>query len=110
MKLSDLRNKYVYLAGPYSLGDQAANVHRICVIADKLMDIGAIVYNPLLSHFQQILRPRPTDYWYDHTLRWLARCDVMVYLPGKSKGVLQERTFAKQHGIPVYQIEEVKGL
>ena len=102
-----LKDNYVYLAGPYSIGDQAENVRNMIYYADKLMDMGAIVYNPLLSHFHQIFSPRSQRFWYDQTLKFVAKCDLLFFLPGESRGVEQEIKHARDLWIPTYKIEDV---
>jgi adenylylsulfate kinase-like enzyme len=103
----NLTGKYVYLAGPYSIGDQAENVRNMIHYADRLMDMGAIVYNPLLSHFHQIYSPRSKSFWYEQTLKFVAKCDLLIFLPGESRGAEREIQHAKDLWIPVYRIEEV---
>jgi adenylylsulfate kinase-like enzyme len=106
-KAMNLTGKYVYLAGPYSIGDQAENVRNMIHYADRLMDMGAIVYNPLLSHFHQIYSPRSKSFWYEQTLKFVAKCDLLIFLPGESRGAEREIQHAKDLWIPVYRIEEV---
>jgi hypothetical protein len=41
----------VYLAGPYTKGDVAENIHNVIKVADTLTDCGYVPYIPHLSHF-----------------------------------------------------------
>ena len=108
INVSELRGKYVYLAGPYAIGHQGQNVRNITLIADSLMNQGVFVFNPLLSHFHQLLAPRSQEFWYAYDLKWLEKCEVMLFMPGESKGVDLEIAHAIKKGIPVYRIEEIE--
>jgi hypothetical protein len=97
----NLINKIVYLAAPYSIGDKEANVKRSITAANYLMDMGAYVFNPLLSHYTDQAQERPPDYWYAFDLVFLERCDVLIFLDGESKGVRAEIEQAEILGMPV---------
>ena len=98
----------VYLASPYSIGDQAVNVKLQIDTANKLMDAGYAPFAPLYHHFQHMVHPRPYHDWVKIDLEWVKVCDCVIRLPGKSKGADGEVEFAKSLGIPVfYSIDEV---
>lgn len=94
--------KKIYIAGPYSKGDVAVNVHNAIKAADKLMSIGYAVYCPFLCHFQHLVCPRPYEDWLRHDLEWLPLCDAVLRLPGESPGSEIEVAYAVAEGIPVY--------
>lgn len=90
MKVNDYFGRFVYLAAPYSIGDKDANVRRSIDVAEKLMAAGALVYNPLLSHYHEQYHPHTAEWWYEYDLHWLLICDVLIYLDGESRGVKNE--------------------
>jgi hypothetical protein len=91
----------VFISSPYSIGDQAVNVNRQIICANELMDLGFTPFLPLLSHFQHLVHPRPYEDWINNDLDWLKSCDVLLRLPGESKGADMEVEKAKEYGIPV---------
>ena len=91
----------VYLASPYTLGDVAANVATQLDAVHLLMDMGHVPIAPLLSHFCHIYRQRPYAEWLRCDLALLRRADIVLRLPGASRGADHECRDAKRHGIPV---------
>jgi len=91
----------VYLASPYSIGDPEANVKAQIVAADDLLSAGFIPFTPLLYHYHHLLCPRKYEEWLALDFEWIKSCDVLVRLPGESKGADLEVAFAKGAGIPV---------
>jgi hypothetical protein len=77
MKYKDV---WVYIASPYTQGDQAMNVRFQHTIWDVLFQLGVTPIAPLLSHYQHIFQPRPYEDWiaYDDSL--VSRCDVCLRL------------------------------
>ena len=99
----------VYIASPYTIGNVLENVTAQIKVAHELMNLGFAPYLPLLCHFQHTLAPRPYEDWMKQDLEWLTACDVLLRLPGESKGADQEVKFAQEKGIPVrYSLEELK--
>jgi hypothetical protein len=90
----------VYVAGPMSVGDIVVNVRNALAMGEHLRQRGFAVYVPHLTWFW----PYEVAYeaWITHDLAWLARCDVMLRLPGESPGANREEAFAAQRGIPVF--------
>jgi len=100
--------KRIYIASPYTLGDQAKNVKAQMDAAHRLMEAGFAPFWPLHSHFLHMVYPQPWEKWMEWDLSWLKCCDAMVRLPGESKGADMEETYAKRHEIPVfYSIEDL---
>jgi len=98
----------VYIASPYSIGDQGENVRISMSCANDLMNEGFAPYSPLLSHFQHITFPRPYDDWMSLDIEWLSVCDCLIRLPGESTGADMEVEFARANNIPVfYNIEQL---
>ena len=50
-----MQKKTVYVAGPYTLGDVAVNVHEAIHVADLLLGLGFIPYVPQLTHFWHLM-------------------------------------------------------
>lgn len=108
IKISELQKKFVYLAGPYSIGNKLENAWVMNHAALDLMDSSVIVFNPLLSHFYGYAAARFTpEFWYEFDLHWVGKCDAVVVLPGESRGAEREAEYAKEHGIPVYQWDDI---
>ncbi len=49
--------KYIYIAGPYTLGDVAVNVRNAMMAGLDLMNMGFIPFVPHLSHWLHLLVP-----------------------------------------------------
>ena len=96
----------VFVSGPYTKGDVAANVRAAIEAAAQLTDTGYIVYLPHLTHFWHLVSPRPYEDWIKLDLAWLKLCDAVVRLPGESPGADREETEADTLGIPVYDWSE----
>lgn len=93
--------KLIYIASPYTIGDVAANVHVQMEAAHRIMDMGHAPITPLLFHFLHIHRQRPAEDWLaiDHAI--IRRVDVLLRLPGESKGADGEVALAQKNKIPV---------
>jgi len=92
----------VYIAGPYTQGDPVVNVRRAVHVADALLDAGLLPFVPHLSHLWHLIHPRPYEDWLAYDLGWLAACDVLLRLPGESKGADVEVQKARRLGLPVF--------
>ena len=93
----------VYIAGPYSIGDQAKNVRRAMICWHELQDSGLVApVCPHLSHFLHLLSPRPHEEWLQHDEELLIRCDALFRLPGESLGSDAEVVVANNIPIPIF--------
>ena len=92
----------IYIAGPYSVGDPAANTLTAITEADKLLNAGYYPFIPHLSHYHHAILPHDYETWMELDFEYLAVCDVLIRLPGESPGADREVTLAKQRGIPVF--------
>jgi hypothetical protein len=100
----------IYIACPYTHGDQAENVRASITAAEGLAAKGHAPYNPLWSHFWEIFYHHEYAFWIEQDLEWLAQCQAVVRLPGRSAGADAEVEFARTHGLPVfYSLDEVPG-
>ena len=97
-----MQKKTVYVAGPYTLGDVAVNVHEAIHVADLLLGLGFIPYVPHLTHFWHLMSPKPWDIWIELGMPFLLKCDYVLRLNGKSKGADIEVEAAKKANIPVF--------
>ena len=91
----------IYVAGPYQIGDKEQNVKNTIDAAEHLSQHGFIPIVPLLSHYWHIHYHHPHEFWMTIDYVLLSICDIMVFLPGKSKGVEQEVQWANAMNIPV---------
>lgn len=103
----------VYIASPYSIGDQGMNVHSHCRVFDELLSDGKVLpVAPLWSHFQHLLFPKPYDTWITYALEMLPLYDCCLRVPGEhdeldyrqceSAGADQEVKKFQELGKPVF--------
>lgn len=101
----------VYIASPYTIGDQIDNVRTQMTTFDEILELGFTPFAPLLVAFQHLLSPKSWEIWMQYDLQWLEMCDVLLRLPGESAGADIEVAHALEKGIKiVYSIEELKIL
>lgn len=73
---------FVYLAGPYTMGDPCINARSQCRLFDRLLGDGkCLPYAPLVSHFQHTMFPRPYKFWIEYDLEILPRFDALLRMP-----------------------------
>jgi hypothetical protein len=95
------RPKVIYIASPYSGPEQAKNVGVQVSAAHRLMDLGHAPIAPLLTHFLEVYRQRPYQEWLNADLAILSKADIVLRLPGPSKGADAEVSLAQKLKIPV---------
>lgn len=82
------------------------NVERSMKVSDILVDHGFVPYNPLINHWWNERYPRGYEFWMEYTGVWLAKCDMLLRLPGESPGADREVARAIELDIPVfYELE-----
>lgn len=91
----------IYLAGPFSFPDPAANTHRVLKIADALLDLGVVPVVPHLSLLWQLVSPKPYARWLAYDRKLIDRCDALLRIPGDSAGASDEEEYAATRGLPV---------
>lgn len=91
----------IYIASPYSVGDQAANVRVQIEAMHRILDMGHAPIAPLLAHFADQHRPRPYEDWVRMCLELVPRADVLLRLPGESAGADREVAVADRTNIAV---------
>lgn len=92
----------VYVAGPYTLGDRSENLRRIMAATVEILDAGHEPFCPLLTHFMDLVHPRPWEDWMRLDLAWLRVAEAVVRIPGESEGADLETHYAYTHNIPVF--------
>lgn len=101
----------VYIASAYTIGDRLMNTLVQIEMASKLIDMGYIPFVPLLYHFVEQLHPKAYDTWCEIDNEWLVKCDVVLRIPGQSKGADEEVALAMSKGIPVvYSIDQLETI
>lgn len=100
-----LRRTRVYVAGPItSSGNLLLNVRHALHVGTTLLKRGYAPYVPHLTCFWEIAAPEAFTYedWMTLDMEYLATCDVLLRLPGESKGADREVELAQSLGMPVY--------
>ena len=92
----------VYVAGPYTRPEPVENTRLAIDAGEMLYKAGYIPLIPHLSLLWQLAYPKPAADWYELDLELLARCDMILRLPGPSIGADVETDFARGKGIPVF--------
>lgn len=93
----------IYIASPYTIGDKEENVRVQIDAAHRIMDMGHAPITPLLSHYLEAVRPRPYEDWIKADLPLVERADILLRLPGESKGADMEVEHAKKNKIEVVE-------
>ena len=97
----------VYVSGPYTLGDPVQNVRTAIHAGDALLAAGHVPYIPHLTMLWQMVSPKTWEEWIAFDLVWVEACDVLLRLPGESKGADMEVAHAQAKAIPVvFGLEE----
>lgn len=92
----------VYIAGPYTKGDVAANVRAAIDAGQRVLDAGHYPYIPHLTHFWHLVHPAGWAQWMALDAVWVLACDALIRLEGESTGADMEVTLAREKGMPVY--------
>ena len=104
---------WIYLASPFTFGDNGINVQFQCAIWDQLMNDGLVwPYAPLWNHFQHILYPRASGDMIvfdnaiipkmDACLRLDAICEKLNYRHHESLGADAEVDLFHSLNKPVF--------
>jgi len=99
------RRTRIYVAGPYTRPDPAANTNRAIEVGNRLWDAGYAPFIPHLTHLWHLVTPKPYEEWLELDIEWLRACDALLRFPGESSGADKEIVFARQNNIPVYFTE-----
>jgi len=108
---TDAARMWIYIAGPYSQPNPVVNAREACLMYDRIRNSAppALVICPHWSMTQEMVKPKPHEYWMEHDLR-LIRTLYASELPGcifriggDSEGADMETELAGDLGIPVYR-------
>lgn len=97
---------WAYVAGPYTGGDGGAsviaNTRAALEAGERVREMGLV---PVVPHVftlgWELVHHHEYSWWIDLTCAWLKRCDIVLRLPGPSKGSDIETALAKCEHIPV---------
>ncbi len=109
----------VYIAGPITKGDLAANIQRATDTFERLALHGFAPFCPLWACFSGRVQLSPTggtvyavagglpnsltyDDWLRVDVEWVRASDALLRLPGESKGADMEIEAAREAGVPVF--------
>jgi hypothetical protein len=94
----------IFISSPYTNGDIEFNVLQQILAMHTLIDRGYAPFTPLLSHYADLVNPRPYEEWITFCLAWVARCDALVRLKADvpSDGADREVAEAERLGLPVF--------
>ncbi len=105
----------IYLASPYSHPEdhiREQNFRHIAMIAARMVANGEVVISPIVyGHTLLDFHSMPSDweFWKNFCCSILYKCDKLVVcmMDGweDSRGVAEEISIAKDHGIPVEYIK-----
>lgn len=109
----------VYIASPYSKGDQSRNAEFQFKVMHQMLDDGLVIpFPPLFSHYAHVYRNRPYQDWVDYDNAMIDRgmfdCCLRLnvddgdYHVSKSPGADAEVELFTRIGLPVfYSIREL---
>lgn len=108
----------IYIASPYTYGDQVRNVKLQMDAFNILINHNYTPFIPLLSHFQHMVHPRTESEWLEWDLDWLKTCDIVLRLKpldknGKeipSSGADLEVQTAIDNNILVWTVQDITEL
>ena len=100
-----MKRKHVYVAGPYS-SDPVAGTQAAVEAGDRLWERGYIPFIPHLTHLWHLISPHDYEMWMLYDSYWVAKCDILVRLAGRSAGADREVAQALGLDIPVMTLEE----
>lgn len=93
----------VYVAGPLTSGDWFQNVRRAIDAAEEITAVtGFQCFVPHLSVTWDLIHHHDHGWWMAWCLEWVGACQVLVRLPGESRGADIEVRTAHELGIPVF--------
>lgn len=104
--------KRVYISGPITQGDRNWNQFQANIAHKALLKAGYAVLNPMPTGVLPFAWDGSVEHheWLESDFAFVAVCDLVVRLPGASKGGDMETDYAKSLGIPVLTVDEVPCL
>lgn len=100
----------VFISGPMSTcGEPSANWREAAKAAGELLALGFSPYVPHVSWLLAAVAENPVDDWRGLALDWVGACDIVLRLPGESRGADAECKRARELGIPIFtSVEEIR--
>jgi hypothetical protein len=89
-----------YVAGPYT-GEVEANIRLANQVGRELRRLGYATIVPHNTIISALVAPENYEAYLENDFEQVARCDLVVRLPGDSSGADRECALAHQLGIPV---------
>lgn len=109
-----MRKTTVYIAGPMTNGSgnsfNMAKIHEAIEMFFRLIELGYAPHCPHLTVFCEFMQPHRILYqgWLELDMTYVEMSDVVMRIPGDSKGADREVAFAVSKGIPVvHSLEEL---
>lgn len=90
------------MSGPITKGNRSWNFYQAAEAQRMLLDAGYAVLNPMLSMAHMDGHNISWETWIASDLAFIEVCDLIVRLPGESKGADLEVAHAIERGIPVF--------
>ncbi len=100
----------VYLSGPITKGNGTSNFAMAAEAQKRLMEDGFAVLNPMLSMMHPDARNISWHLWISSDLKFVEVSDMVVRLPGESKGADEEVLHAEKHGINIVLAHQIPYL
>lgn len=115
-----MKKPMIYIASPFSKGDQFLNLRAHIDIYNRLLDYGRVIpIAPLMSAFAHMVEPRSYEEWLALDFELIERCDALfannaiifsdqesngipVHIETESPGRDREADHALKIGIPVF--------
>lgn len=100
-----MRRTRVYVSGPISNGGGGVDLHKVheaIHVGDKLRRLGFSPHVPHLTVLWDMVVPTPYTEWLEMDNAWVLASDVLIRLPGESKGADKEVAWAREVHIPVW--------
>ena len=103
----EVRAPRAYIAGPItSSGSLHENIHNGIKVGEMSRDLGIHPFIPHLYDFTKIVTGKDIDWekMLQMDENFIRVCDLIIALPGDSKGKEREIAFAKARGIPTIRL------
>jgi hypothetical protein len=106
VRKASTRRLRVYIAGPITNGGKGydmKSIHEATKVHLRLIELGFVSHCPQLTVFCDFMAPNRIPYgvWLDLDQCYIDDCDVILRLPGESRGADRECQYAESIGIPV---------
>ncbi len=96
----------IYISGPITNGNRNLSFYQAAEAQLRLMKTGDYAcYNPMLSMAMFANNELSWEEWLECDESWIRVSDLVLRLPGESKGADREVTYAKTIGVSVVGVE-----